>query len=375
MATAGLDLAAELEIAVTGCSPERRSLMLLKVTNLFLSAASHLSEQQVRLFDNVLAGLMNCVEAKALMRLSACILEASSVPEKVLRQLANHEDGSVAAPVLSRSDHLSDRDLVAVAATMGQQHLRAISVRKTLDETVTDVLLKRGDPRVFHAIAGNHGARLSDLGFRTLVARTERDSVLAEKLCMRQDIPKQLLQQLTSNSIAEVRSKQAKTTPAETHESIGVAALNVIAPAGAKIPNPVDYAEVKKTVVSLNRTGKLDDVAICRFAMDNRYSYVVASLSLLSDVTIEEIKTLVASENLEGLIVACRASRLDWLTAVTIIQNRPGFCLVSKKRLDQGQQIFESLALSSAQLRVRSWAATCSAARIGPSEKSGGPSV
>jgi uncharacterized protein (DUF2336 family) len=357
MATAGLDLAAELESALTEGTPERRTQMLLKVTDLFLSASSHLSERQVCLFDNVLVGLMSSVEAKALTRLSASMLEASFAPKEVIRRLARHEDANVAVPVLSRCDHVSDSDLVAMAGTRGQRHLRAIAVRKVLDETVTDVLLTRGDPGVLHAIAGNHGARLSDRGFRALVESAERDSVLAEKLRARRDIPKAMLPRLASYSIAVARPMPARTTPA----GIDAAALPATPLAPARIPNPVDNAEIKAAVLALNCAGKLNDAAISRFAMDNRYGHVVASLSLLTDVPVEAVETVVASDSLEGLIVACRASRLDWWTAVTIIQNRPGCCPVSRKRLDESQQIFEALALSSAQLKLRSWPATCSA--------------
>ena len=51
----------------------------------------------------------------------------------------------VAGPVLARSDLLDNVTLVENARTKSQQHLLAISRRKALAETVTDVLVERGN--------------------------------------------------------------------------------------------------------------------------------------------------------------------------------------------------------------------------------------
>ena len=67
---------------------------------------------------------------------------------------------SVAAPILAQSPRLSDQDLVAIAAEAGQQHLLAISGRKSLGAEVTDVLVKRGDRAVLRSTARNPGRQL-----------------------------------------------------------------------------------------------------------------------------------------------------------------------------------------------------------------------
>ena len=65
-------------------------------------------------------------------------------PREAVRRLAFHDDALVAAPVLTKSKPLSEKDLIEIANTRGQQHLLAISGRETLNEAVTDVLIKRG---------------------------------------------------------------------------------------------------------------------------------------------------------------------------------------------------------------------------------------
>jgi uncharacterized protein (DUF2336 family) len=100
-------------------------------------------------------------------------------PREAVRRLAFHDDASVAAPVLTKSNRLSESDLIEIANTRGPQHLLAISGRETLNEALTDVLIRRGDAEISNALAQNSGARLSGNGYATLVGNAERDERLA----------------------------------------------------------------------------------------------------------------------------------------------------------------------------------------------------
>ena len=66
----------------------------------------------------------------------------------------------------------------------------------TLGEAVTDELVRRGDREVALRVADNRGARISNTGFSRLVERAEKDSVLAEKVGLRPDIPAQMFREL-----------------------------------------------------------------------------------------------------------------------------------------------------------------------------------
>ena len=52
----------------------------------------------------------------------------------------------------------------------------------SLSETVTDVLVERGDRDVVHSVVRNVGARFSDAGFRMLVRRSADDDALATEV-------------------------------------------------------------------------------------------------------------------------------------------------------------------------------------------------
>ena len=177
-----LSLIRELEQTLSNGSSDKRVELLRRLTGLFLNEADGLNEQQVALFDDVLSKLTEHVEAKALAAISAILAPINTAPPELVRRLANDDDIIVAQPVLTRSRRLTEGDLVQVAKSKGQGHLLAISQRDFIAPLVTDVLVERGDQRVFHTLAANGGAHFSAFGFETVLKRAEQDGALVERV-------------------------------------------------------------------------------------------------------------------------------------------------------------------------------------------------
>jgi uncharacterized protein (DUF2336 family) len=363
-------LVAELEGAVNGSSPERRVKMLRQVTDLFLSDADRLNENQIGVFDDVLVRLIERMESRTLAQLSTTLSNSALSPKEIVRQLAYHEEACVAVPVLSKSNRLSEGDLIEIANTSGQQHLLALSSREALNEPLTDALIKRGNSQVSHALANNTGASFSEQGYSTLVENAENDGELAQKLGLRSDIPVNKLRQLLSKATAAVRARLLKAAPPEMCEKIQQAIDANGAQISIKVLRPVGYTQSEAIVLALNRAGKLGDQTINRFAIQGEYLNVVAALSLLSTVKIEAVEPLISHPRPDGLIVACRASRLDWSTTVMILRNRPNCVPLTKQELEQGKEVFETLSLSTAQQTIRFWSARRSAKKPNAPETS-----
>ena len=156
-----LNLISELEDAVNGGSPEKRVSTLRQVTDLFLQDEERLSEDQVKVFDEVLCVLVARVESRVRAELSARLAPAEHAPFEVVQRLARDNEIAVAGSVLTGSNILRTSDLVEIASTKGQDHLLAISGRENLPEAVTDVIVDRGESRVIRKLANNASARFS----------------------------------------------------------------------------------------------------------------------------------------------------------------------------------------------------------------------
>lgn len=350
-------LIAELEGAVKGGTPERRVQMLRQVTDLFLSDADRLSETQIGVFDDVLVRLIERVETRALAQLSQTFSSIELAPREIVRQLAYHEEASVAVPVLGQSTRLAESDLMEIARTRGQQHLLAISGRESLNEALTDVLIARGDLGVSHALAKNAGARFSESGFASLVSKAERDDNLAEKLGVRLDIPANVLRQLLSKVSEAVRARLLKMASPEMRDKIQDVIQSIIETLGAKINKPVDYTQAQAAIAALNRAGNLNDSTVSRFARDRDLKTLIAAISMLAAAPIDAIEPLLSNPRPEGLIVACRAARLSWSTTIMALSARPDCPRASQQELAQGKEVFDTLSLSAAQRTIRFWSA------------------
>src|SRR5665811_377908 len=128
---------AELEDAVRSGSSEKRVETLRQVTNLFLHDAERLSDDQVKVFDDVLCLLVSRVESRARAELSQRLAPVDYAPFEVIQHLARDSEIAVAGSVLANSSRLRTSDLVEIASTRGQDHLFAISGRVNLPEAVT----------------------------------------------------------------------------------------------------------------------------------------------------------------------------------------------------------------------------------------------
>ena len=115
----------------------------------------------------------------------------------------------------------------------------------------------------------------------------------------------------------------------------------------------IDYTPAQSEVVALNRTGKLGDSLVNRFAVRGEYTHVVAALALKADVKVEAIEPLLEPDRVYGLIVACKAARLSWSTTTMIVRNRPNCPPSTDRELEQCVAVFESLLLSVAQWTIR----------------------
>jgi uncharacterized protein (DUF2336 family) len=346
------DIVAGLESAVAAAPIERRMQMLWQVADLVVAGRDRLQDLQISVLDDVLVRLTERIEPGALAQLSAALAQLRTPPTQTLRRLASHENPAVATPVLSKSPAISRHDLESIAASRGEQHLFAISSRDKIDPLLTDILLKRGGRNIHRALARNPGAQLSEAGFATLTVKAEGDCEIAKALMLRPDLPAATLQALGAKLPQQVRDSALNSAPAALRAQIEKSNF-VPRQASAAMPSPAaDYAEAKPKIIALSRTGKLNDSTVNRFAIRGETTNLIASLSVLSGAPIEIIECVMAEADCEGLVMACRASRLNWQTTLAILNNR-GTPALGQADRERAQQLFESQHLSTSQWTVR----------------------
>jgi uncharacterized protein (DUF2336 family) len=185
-------LITELDTTLSKASRSKHLTILRSVTDLFFNGAQNFSKDHIAVFDDVIDRLVDKTERPVLIELSTRLAPMRNAPVKVVGHLARNDDFAVAAPVLAKSEVLTDEVLVEIAKTKGQYYLSAIAGRTRVSQNLADVLVERGNSDIARKVAANLGASLSELGYVKLIKRAQADKELAALITARGDMPDEL---------------------------------------------------------------------------------------------------------------------------------------------------------------------------------------
>jgi len=343
----------ELEEAIGCVDVDRRTETLSRVTDLFITGAGQYSDDQIALFDDVIGRLAAEIEVKARAKLASGLSRLPNAPVNVIHALAADDNIAVAGPVLSHSERLDEADLINAALTRSQQHLLAITERKSLGEAVTDVLVERGDQQVVRSVSRNAGARFSDAGFGILVMRSEGDDVLAERVGLRRDIPRHHFLKLIAKASDAVRMKLAAAIPDATAEIQHVLAQVVGRIRAESVTASTDYSAAKRSVDNLFRTGNFGEDDVYALAKLGKYEETTVALALLCGLPIDVIETAMLDNRPDMILILGKFAGLSWTCVKAMLLLRTSGRGVSPHDLEQAFKSFDRLQPEIAERVVR----------------------
>jgi uncharacterized protein (DUF2336 family) len=314
----------QLEDALASRDLSKRAEMLGRVTDLFMLGSGKFTSAQIDLFDEVMGKLVEQIEMTARAAFGSRLARCSDAPGSVIRLLAFDDAIEVAAPVLTHSARLNDAALAESARTKSQAHLLAISARASLSESVTDILVHRGDDGVAASTARNPGARFSASGFSVLTKRSKDNGDLALCVWSRPDIPRHELIKLFGQATEIVRRKLEASDPRR-------AALirTAVAHASDEIQNTAragsnEHATAVAHIQSLHSRGQLDETRLFEFARQRDFDRTAVALSIMSDLPIGLVERALVQDDGEQILVIGKALDLSWETTMSVLLLKPG---------------------------------------------------
>jgi uncharacterized protein (DUF2336 family) len=337
----------ELDDAIQSGTPESRERALWHATDLLM--VGRYTDEEIWVFGEVIGRLASEIELAARAKLAAKLARIDHAPGQLIDKLASDQTIEVAGPVLRYSERIDIRTLLKSANTRGQQHLLAISKRRSIPEPVTDVLVTRGNQEVAQSVATNEGARLSEAGFLNLIKRSENDRILAESIGLRQDIPRHLFQQLIAKASDETKRKLERERP-EMIDTVDALVADVTASMHAKFgPGSPRYYAAKKAVSFKHRLGELKESAILEYARARKTEETIVGLTLLCSLPSDVVERALVGKSRELLLILAKAHQFSWdTTAALLFLGAPHFT-ISDHELDQMRNQFTSLHASSSR--------------------------
>ncbi len=337
----------ELEQAISKGTPDSRERALWHATDLLM--VGRYTDEEVWVFGEVIGRLAAEIELAARAKLAAKLSRIDHAPGQLIDNLASHASIEVAGPVLRYSERVDVRTLVNTARTRDQQHLLAISKRRSVPEPVTDVLVVRGDRTVVRSVAGNEGAQFSEAGFLGLIKRSENDGILAEQTGLRRDIPRHLFQQLIAKASDETRKKLERERP-EMIEAVDSTVAEVTAALHSKFgPASPRYFAAKKVLSSRHRLGELKESSIRDYAAAHKMEETIVGLTLLCSLPSDIVERALTGKSRELLLLLAKATEFSWETTMALLFLGAPEHRISGSELDALKGQFERLHVASSR--------------------------
>jgi uncharacterized protein (DUF2336 family) len=307
----------ELEESIAQGSDETQLRALWHATDLLI--AGRYSDEDTWIFGEVIERLARELEVSARAQLSQRLASFSNAPIGLVSKLASDGSIAVAGPVLEQSDRFDTPRLVSIARAGSQQHLLAISKRKSLAEPVTDVLVERGNREVLRSLSANPGARLSDRGFLQLIQRSENDSIVMEFLSSRKDIPRSVFQQLIAKA-----SEESKRKLEQEHPEMAVEIAALVCDITSELhsifgPASLHYFRAKRAISALHQYGNLREKNIREYAQSHQLAEVTAALSLLCSLPANVVERGIADPTGEMPVVFAKSLGFSWETTMSLL--------------------------------------------------------
>lgn len=291
-------------------SDEGRQKLLREVTDMFMESSDTLNEREISYFGEIMTGLVGQVETMVRQHLSETISSVSNAPHDLILSLANDEL-DVAFSVLQNSEVLQDNDLVEIAEKRSQEHLNAIARRAAVDESITDVLVKKGNETVLGTLAGNNGAQFSRGGMETIVERAKDNDHLELSLVKRKDIPSDLAQDVfwrVSTAMREkILSASEKLDESQVDELFQKAEEWFAEQKGKGTLNPAE-----KFIVRKEKMDQLDEGLLLAQARQDKLPEFIAGLGRLANINTDIVRQAVFDPESEKLAIICKAAEIDF---------------------------------------------------------------
>ncbi len=291
-------------------SSERRRDLLRGVTDLFFASESH-DDVEMGLFDDVMGQLAGEMEEAVKIELAERLGTVAKAPPTLTRALVS-DTIAVARPILQGAPQLTEADLLHVARTQGQDHLRAISQRLAVPMVVSDAIVARGDDTTLSVLLRNEGAVLSRKAHETAIDRATANPELHEAVIDRQALPIDLLNEMYFVAEARLRDRimerNANVDPIALDAALKAGRNRVAERDGAL---PPDYAAAVEEISAMKARGGVTPPVLAGMLRAKKTTLFLVALAEMADIDFHTARKIIERRELDGLAVVCKAADFD----------------------------------------------------------------
>ncbi len=301
-------------------SAESRNNLAIIFKDLFTDETLLLSDREKNLMFNIVDTLLQEVEASVRGELSNILADREDVPHDLFTYLANDEI-SVAAPILSRSKLLGDKELITIIRHRTAEHQLAITLRREISEEISDALVEAGDEDVIISLLENENANLSDSTLEYLVEQSKRVDTFQEPLIHRDELNIEMVEKLCSWVSDALRQDIATKfdLPKEIHDKY-FRASDTKRAKERNIQSAASPDATSNLIKQLREKGMVTPQTLVNSLIQGEIPLFLGLFSELTKLDVNFSKSIIFDSNGEETAVACRAIGVTEMQFLTIIK-------------------------------------------------------
>ncbi len=320
-------------------SSDARRQLLNAVTDLFLLDEAPNDATQAHYGDIAVKSLPH-LETEARRDYAERVAATPTLPRDVAVTLASDPESDVARLVLKLSPVLTDTDLAAIAVSQSQRHLVAIAERARLSESVTDILVERGDREVLHTVSANDGASLSEKGFDRLIERGGDDRDISLALSSRADLTPHRAERVMR--IVEQMSDEGGLWSKPSSEALTLARQA-----------RQQRLEIKLLLADLAAGTRPLDEIVTMLADEDRAFHLALVFSQVASLSTDQALRVLMQRDASGIAVACRALGVDAKAFEAVLTLRARRMMFAKGASEDDLRAYQALDPAMAERTMR----------------------
>lgn len=301
-------------------SGDKRQELLREITDVFMAAPDRYTSAEMQHFDVILSKVTESVEIALRREIAEKLADTPNAPKNLIRQLA-HDEITVAEPVLKRSRALSEEDLIRVIRQRSQAHLKAITERPEVPESVSSELVERGDKDVLVSLAQNKGARLGAETMEKLVEHSRTIGELQAPMAGRYDLPPHLLTQMyffvSSALKKEILRRSDLLDPALIDEAVNANRQKILDQSVASAQSEVERAQqfIRERIAR----DTLNEALLKELIEGRKSTEFLLAFSHYAGIDTSTGQRILGDRTWESLAITCRAAGLERNTFAKIV--------------------------------------------------------
>lgn len=356
--TTGSNLQSLIDLAHEPSSEKRRDL-LRSITDIFMVSSQTINPHEMSLYDDVMCKLSEEMELRVRAEISERLAKVKAAPRQLIRKLA-FDDIAVAKPVLTHSNILEEEDLIELAKTKSQEHLRAISKRDVVSEKVTGVIVTRGDVVTLGTLLNNDGAAFSRQSNEEVYQRSINEPSLQQAIIDRQKFPPDLLGNMVFIVEAKLKEKlferlgdEAKILDEHERDKLLADSRDQISVFYGTYP--ADYIKISKEVELKIAQNSLDAACLARYMRDKNQTYFLCSLAHLANIDYLTAKDLTQRREFDAIAIAFKAAKIEKALFLTYLLVSLGTDKEVMGKATHYGELYEALPIDVALRTIRFW--------------------